>query len=113
MKLKKNKRISTEDIEKILIRHKVEGDMDALQRSHRLKLAQRMMASLRDEKGRREVLALRKGRHSEYVAVDFCNDEKELQAIGHRIHKPIAGIENTLGKIASRLAAFRRFLDHS
>ena len=108
-KLKKNKRISTDDIEKILIRHKVAGDLDALQHAHRLNLAQRLMASIRDEEGKREILAVRKGNASEYIAIDFCDDKKQLQSIRHRIHKNISGLEKSAAKTKIRLKFMERF----
>lgn len=109
-KLEKDKRISTGDIEKILIRHHVAGDADALQHTYRLGLAQRLMASIRDEKGHREVLAVRrKDGSSDYIAIDFCGNEKELQSIRHKIHGSIIGLEETAAKVKVRIGAIRRF----
>ena len=55
--LSANMRISSGEIAAILKKHGVSGDMDALQDSYRKRLGQRLMASIRDENGRREVLA--------------------------------------------------------
>ena len=44
-------------------KHGVCGDVEALQDSYRKRLGQRLMASLRDEGGKREVLANGKGRY--------------------------------------------------
>ena len=73
-KLKKHKRINTSEIEKILIRYGVSGDVETLQHSYRLNLAQHLMAGMRDAKGQREVLALRcKNGTSDYIAIEFCD----------------------------------------
>ena len=50
--------IHSDEIAAILKKHGVSGDMEALQDSYRKRLGQRLMASLRDENGRREVLAI-------------------------------------------------------
>lgn len=55
--------IESAEIAAILKKHGVSGDMEALQDSYRKRLGQRLMASLRDESGRREVLATGKGRY--------------------------------------------------
>ena len=53
--------IHSSQIAAILKKHGVCGDVEALQDSYRKRLGQRLMASLRDECGRREVLANGKG----------------------------------------------------
>ena len=72
------------------------------------------MAGMRDAKGQREVLALRcKNGTSDYIAIEFCDNEKELQSIGHRFHKTIVGLELSVGKkVANRLARLRSFYRH-
>ena len=67
-----NMRISSGEIAAILAKHRVYGDVDVLQDSYRKRLGQRLMSSIRDEKGNREVLA----HGSEYVVVECCNDQK-------------------------------------
>ena len=60
--------IHSSEIAAILKKHGVCGDAEALQDSYRKRLGQRLMASLRDNTGRREVLANGKGsyvRHTE------------------------------------------------
>lgn len=101
-------RISTDMVETILRKHGITHDPETLQRSYRLAAGQRLMASLRDGKGKREVLAVpsENGR-MEYIVVDACNDERKLRAVRHRLHQSIAGLENTSGKVRARL----RFLD--
>ena len=49
--------IHSSEIAAILKKHGVCGDAEALQDSYRKLLVQRLMASLRDESGQREVLA--------------------------------------------------------
>lgn len=75
-------RINSQEIAAILKRHGVCGDMDALQDAYRKRLGQRLMSTIRDETGKREVLAASGG---EYVIVDCCNDPQKLKAIRHRI----------------------------
>jgi hypothetical protein len=70
--LSANMRISSGEIAAILKKHGVSGDMDALQDSYRKRLGQRLMASIRDESGKREVLA----RCSEYIVVECCADRQ-------------------------------------
>lgn len=62
-----NMRISSGDIAAILAKHGVYGDIDVLQDSYRKRLGQRLMSSIRDEKGNREVLA----HGSDYVVVGY------------------------------------------
>ena len=50
-------RISSQEIAAILERHGVCGDIDALQDAYRKRLGQRLMATIRDESGKREVLS--------------------------------------------------------
>ena len=53
--------IHSSEIAAILKKHGVCGDVEALQDSYRKRLGQRLMASRRDEGGKREVLANGKG----------------------------------------------------
>ena len=71
--LSANMRISSGEIAAILKKHGVSGDADALQDSYRKRLGQRLMSSIRDENGRREVLA----RGSEYIVVECCSDQQQ------------------------------------
>ena len=63
--------IHSSEIAAILKKHGVCGDAEALQDSYRKRLGQRLMASLRDDTGRREVLANGKG---SYVVLEGCGD---------------------------------------
>lgn len=56
--------IHSSEIAAILKKHGVCGDVEALQDSYRKRLGQRLMASLRDEGGKREVLANGKGSYA-------------------------------------------------
>lgn len=82
-KLGADLRIGSGEIAAILKKHGVEADVERLQDSYRKRLGQRLMASIRDEEGRREVLA----RGSEYIVVECCSDQQALKAIRHRIHR--------------------------
>ena len=76
-----NMRISSGEIAAILAKHRVCGDVDVLQDSYRKRLGQRLMSSIRDEKGNREVLA----HGSEYIVVECCNDQQALAKVQGRI----------------------------
>ena len=99
-----NMRISSGEIAAILKKHGVSGDMDALQNSYRKRLGQRLMSSIRDENGRREVLA----RGSEYIVVECYSDQQALRAIRQRIQSQMNGLDNSAGKVRCRI----RVLDH-
>ena len=102
--LSANMRISSGEIAAILKKHGVSGDMEALQDSYRKRLGQRLMASIRDESGRREVLA----RGSEYIVVECCADRQALKAIRQRIQSQMNGLDDSAGKVRCRI----RVLDH-
>lgn len=84
-----NMKISSGEIAAILAKHGVYGDIDVLQDSYRKRLGQRLMASIRDEKGKREVLA----HGSDYVVVECCNDQQALKAIRRRIQSQMNGLD--------------------
>ena len=93
-------RISSREIAAILERHGVCGDIDALQDAYRKRLGQRLMATIRDESGKREVL---------YVIVDCCNDPQKLKAIRHRIQAQMNGLDMSAGKVLKRVRFLERF----
>ena len=97
-------RISSQEIAAILERHGVCGDIDALQDAYRK--GQRLMATIRDESGKREVLAASGG---EYVIVDCCNDPQKLKAIRHRIQAQMNGLDMSAGKVQKRVRFLERF----
>ena len=90
--------IESAEIAAILKKHGVSGDMESLQDSYRKRLGQRLMASLRDESGKREVLATGKG----------CGDRKQLQTIRRRIQGQINGLNESAGKVQTRLRVLDR-----
>ena len=107
-------RISSGEIAAILKKYGVHGDEHALQDAYRKRLGQRLMASIRDEHGKREVLA----RGSEYVVVDCCNDRQALKAIRRRLQSQMSGLDVSAAKVQGRvrvldrlLAVFRRMGD--
>ncbi len=102
--LSANMRISSGEIAAILKKHGVSGDAEALQDSYRKRLGQRLMSSIRDENGRREVLA----RGSEYIVVECCADRQALKAIRQRIQSQMNGLDDSAGKVRCRI----RVLDH-
>lgn len=104
-KLSAETKITSCEIAEILKKHGVCGDMDALQDAYRKRLGQRLMSTIRDETGKREVLAASGG---EYVIVDCCNDPQKLKAIRHRIQAQMNGLDVSAGKVRKRV----RFLEH-
>ena len=99
-------RISSGEIAAILKRHGVRGDEGALQDGYRKRLGQRLMASIRDESGKREVLA----HGSEYVVVDCCNDRQALKAIRRRIQGQMGGLDVSAAKVQGRVRVLDRLL---
>ena len=99
-------RISSGEIAAILKKHGVSGDAEALQNSYRTRLGQRLMASIRDENGRREVLA----RGSEYIVVECCSDQQALRAIRQRIQSQMNGLDDSAGKVRCRIRVLDRLI---
>ena len=99
-------RISSGDIAAILEKYDVRGDERALQAAYRKRLGQRLMASIRDENGKREVLA----HGSEYVVVDCCNDQQALKAIRRRIQGQMSGLDVSAAKVQGRVRVLDRLL---
>lgn len=101
-----NMKISSGEIADILARHGVSGDVDVLQERYRKRLGQRLMASIRDESGKREVLA----HGSEYIVVECCNDQQALKSIRHRIQVQMNGLDVSARKVQGRIHVLDRFL---
>ena len=99
-------KINSGEIAAILAKYGVSGDVPALQDSYRKRLGQRLMASLRDENGKREVLA----RGSEYIVVECCNDKQALQAIRRRIQSQMSGLDGSAGKVQGRIRLLDRLI---
>ena len=105
-KLSAETKITSCEIAEILKKHDVCGDMDALQDAYRKRLGQRLMSTIRDETGKREVLAASGG---EYVIVDCCNDPQKLKTIRHRIQAQMNGLDVSAGKVRKRVRFLERF----
>ena len=105
-RLSANMKITSEEIAAILARYGVSGDVEALQNAYRKRVGQRLMASIRDENGRREVLA----HGSEYVVVECCNDQQALKAIRRRIQGQMSGLDVSAAKVQGRIHVLDRFL---
>lgn len=101
-----NMRISSGEIAAILEKYDVCGDVPSLQASYRKRLGQRLMASLRDEGGKREVLA----HGSEYVVVQCCNDQQKLKAIRRRIQAQMSGLDESAAKVQGRIRVLERLV---
>ena len=101
-----NMKISSGEIAAILEKYDVCGDVHTLQASYRKRLGQRLMASIRDETGKREVLA----HGSEYVVVNCCNDQQKLKAIRRRIQNQISGLDVSAAKVQGRVRLLERLI---
>ena len=101
-----NMKISSGEIAAILAKHGVEENVNVLQERYRKQLGQRLMASIRDETGKREVLA----HGSEYVVVECCNDQQALKAIRHRIQGQMNGLDVSARKVQGRVRVLDRFI---
>ena len=64
------------------------------------------MSSIRDENGRREVLA----RGSEYIVVECCSDQQALRAIRPRIQSQMNGLDDSAGKVRCRIRVLDRLI---
>ena len=73
---------------------------------HRKRLGQRLMSSIRDENGRREVLA----RGSEYIVIECCSDRQDLKAIRYRIRRQMKGLDVSSGKVRGRIRVLDQLL---
>lgn len=104
-RLSANMKITSEEIAAILTKHGVSGDVEALQNAYRKRVGQRLMSSLRDEDGRREVLATHGG---EYVVVECCSDQQKLKAIRRRIQSQMNGLDDSAGKVRCRIHVLDR-----
>lgn len=97
--------IHSSEIAAILKKHGVCGDAEALQDSYRKRLGQRLMASLRDESGQREVLANGKG---SYLVLEGCGDRRQLKRIRRRIQSQMNGLDISARKVSGRLTVLER-----
>lgn len=98
-------RISSDEVARILKRYGVRGEPEALQIAYRKKVGQRLIASLRDPYGRREVFST----GSTYVLVDGCNDQKALEHIHRKLGKDMEAVDQASSKIDNRLQVLQRF----
>ena len=102
-KLMTHQQISSDEVAQILTRYGVCGEPEALQIAYRKKVGQRLIASLRDPYGRREVFST----GSTYVLVDCCNDRDALE----HIHKKLDKDMERIGDQAEDIAEIVLFLD--
>ena len=100
-----NMEISSDEIVAILKRHHVAEDADVLQDRYRRQLGQRLMASLRDDNGQREVISNGRGR---YFVLECCWDQRQLQSVQRRIQNQMRGLDATAGKVRVRIRVLER-----
>ena len=101
-----NMKISSGEIAAILEKYDVCGDESVLQTRYRKRLGQQLMASIRDESGKREVLA----HGGEYVVVQCCNDQQALKAIQYRLQNQMNGLDVSAAKVQGRIRVLDRLL---
>ncbi len=104
-KLMTHQQISSDEVAQILRRYGVCGEPEALQIAYRKKVGQRLIASLRDPYGRREVFST----GSTYVLVDCCNDRDALEHIHKKLDKDMEAVDQASCKIDNRLQVLQRF----
>ncbi len=97
-------KISSDEIVNILKKYDVSEDADVLQDRYRKRLGQRLMSSIRDETGRREVLA----NGSEYIVLECCADQQALKAIRRRVQAQMSGLDVSAGKVQGRIRVLSR-----
>ena len=103
-------RIHSDEVDTILQKYGVAGNEEQLQQSYRRQLGQRLLAGLRDEEGRREVLAVGDGKGgTEYLVVDCCNNLEQPTKIRHRLGSQTAGLDNSMEKVKNRMERLNRF----
>lgn len=100
-----NMEITGDEIVAILKRHHVAEDEEVLQDRYRRQLGQRLMASLRDDDGKREVLSNGRGR---YFVLECCRDQRQLQSVRRRIQNQMRGLDATAGKVRVRIRVLER-----
>ncbi len=100
--MEKDMRISADRVDRILAKHGVKRDLKALQRSYRLSVGQKIMAGVRDDEGKREILAVRTDKGMEYIVVDACSDQLLLARMQKGIRGDIAGRERSSQKVKRR-----------
>lgn len=103
-------RIHSDEVDAILQKYGVAGNEEQLQQSYRRQLGQRLLAGLRDEEGRREVLAVGDGKGgTEYLVVDCCNNLEQLTKIRHWLGSQTAGLDNSMEKVKNRMERLNHF----
>ena len=104
-----NMQISADEVAAILKKHGVSGDVDMLQDRYRKQLGQRLIAGIRDDDGRREVLSNGNGR---YVVLECCSDQQQLKSIRRRIQGQIKGLDASACKVQARIRVLGRLKVH-
>lgn len=104
-----NMQISADEVAAILKKHNVSGDVDILQDRYRKQLGQRLIAGIRDDEGKREVLSNGNGR---YVVLECCSDEQQLKSIRRRIQGQMKGLDASVCKVQARIRVLDRLKAH-
>ena len=78
-------------------------------RNYRKQLGQRLIAGIRDDDGKREVLFNGNGR---YVVLECCSDEQQLKSIRRRIQGQMKGLDASACKVQARIRVLGRLKVH-
>ncbi|MGI6175207.1 MAG: hypothetical protein ACOYJC_03390 [Christensenellales bacterium] len=103
--LSEDMKIGVERMDSILAKYGVKRNVKDLQRSYRLSVGQRIMAEVRDAKGKREILAAKTENGTEYIVVEACSDPQVLSRLQHRLRGCISSLESISGKVKARQSA--------
>lgn len=107
--LARDQEISSGQLNDILRRYGVEENVDILQHRYRQYVGQQYMASFRDGKGRREILAASNGKGGmDYMILEFCKNDRRLHSIQRRLQNQATGLNVTADRVSGR----RRLLHH-
>lgn len=105
--LENDLRISTDIMLRAVAQENHFNMNDPSERSYWTAKCQQFMAGIRDKQGYRMVFnvpAKSSVNHtSEYVVLSACGNKSELQAIRHRLHSYVVGLEESISQVDARI----------
>lgn len=97
--LENDLRISTDTMLRVIAKYTGAKLKDEAERRFWQSRCQQFMASIRDKEGARMVFHIPAkasvNKKPEYIIIHACSNETELQAIRHRLHSYVAGLEHS------------------
>ena len=102
--LKNNPKAPIEELEEVLIKHKVESPLEVLHSRDRKRRVQRFTSRYRDRDGCRDVLAHldRESKRTFYITIERCTELPVLEEIIRRLNANVRGLRSTAKKAAYR-----------